>query len=306
MPIYTGGLEITAPRGPAGPDGNPVGTVLAYMGLTAPSDYLVCDGATYDIAAYSDLAKFFEVQFGSSNFFGGDGEETFAVPNMKDLFLRGYNSDEDGLSGELGEKQEATTFPTFHNTSINGEVFEGGRMYLNPDFTGPNTRTYLHVSFSDTGNGPSYITSRPVNMAVNYIIKATNSHPILDEYDTDDGWHVRKWSDGYVEMTRFDNVSATWTDSDYGLINDSVDYYRAYPFELVQMYSSTISLRNSDNIIGDTKGIFTICARNGTHHIASADVSRLKSTGCYILYSYNFRNVTVNVGISFHVTGRWK
>lgn len=36
------------PSGPAGPDGNPIGTIISYMGLTAPKDYLNCDGSIYN------------------------------------------------------------------------------------------------------------------------------------------------------------------------------------------------------------------------------------------------------------------
>lgn len=78
------GQPIFGPRGPAGPDGNPIGTIISYMGLTAPQDYLVCDGAEYNITDYSELARFFETQFGAANHFGGDGTTTFAVPNLQD------------------------------------------------------------------------------------------------------------------------------------------------------------------------------------------------------------------------------
>lgn len=60
----------------------PIGTVISYMGVTAPQDYLACDGSTYNISAYSDLADFFESQFGSKNYFGGDGVTTFGVPTL--------------------------------------------------------------------------------------------------------------------------------------------------------------------------------------------------------------------------------
>lgn len=60
----------------------PIGTVISYMGVTAPQDYLACDGSTYNISAYPDLADFFESQFGSKNYFGGDGVTTFGVPTL--------------------------------------------------------------------------------------------------------------------------------------------------------------------------------------------------------------------------------
>lgn len=82
MTAYFKGQPIFGPRGPAGPDGNPVGTVISYMGQSAPKDYLACDGAAYNISEYSELAAFFQNQFGAANHFGGDGVAAFAVPDL--------------------------------------------------------------------------------------------------------------------------------------------------------------------------------------------------------------------------------
>ena len=60
----------------------PIGTVITVMGDEAPEGYLICNGATYDIKDYPELAEFFEDKFGSKNYFGGDGTVTFKVPNM--------------------------------------------------------------------------------------------------------------------------------------------------------------------------------------------------------------------------------
>ena len=60
----------------------PIGTIISYMGVTAPQDYLACDGSVYNISAYPDLADFIESQFGSKNYFGGNGTTTFGVPTL--------------------------------------------------------------------------------------------------------------------------------------------------------------------------------------------------------------------------------
>lgn len=60
----------------------PIGTIISYMGVTAPQDYLACDGSVYNISAYTDLADFIESQFGSKNYFGGNGTTTFGVPTL--------------------------------------------------------------------------------------------------------------------------------------------------------------------------------------------------------------------------------
>ena len=60
----------------------PVGTTSLILGSTAPQDYLECDGSVYNIAAYPQLAAYIESQFGSKNYFGGNGTTTFAVPTI--------------------------------------------------------------------------------------------------------------------------------------------------------------------------------------------------------------------------------
>lgn len=68
----------------ANPDNGftPVGTVISVIGSHAPKNYLLCDGTVYSIAEYPVLSNFFEEEFGSFNYFGGDGTTTFAVPDL--------------------------------------------------------------------------------------------------------------------------------------------------------------------------------------------------------------------------------
>ena len=80
---YFKGKALTGPMGPQGPDGNPIGSIISYLGNEPPKGYLVCDGKEYQIADHSQLAAFFEKEFGSKNHFGGDGTSTFAVPDFR-------------------------------------------------------------------------------------------------------------------------------------------------------------------------------------------------------------------------------
>ena len=82
-----------------GAGGNPIGTVISFLGMTPPVGYLVCDGTIWNIEDYPDLASFFGAQFGSAHYFGGDGTETFALPDMRNLFLRGYHGTAQAISG---------------------------------------------------------------------------------------------------------------------------------------------------------------------------------------------------------------
>lgn len=89
MDIYSNGVKLQVIgkqgiRGMAGPDGNPIGTIINCLGKTAPEDYLICNGSEHKISEYPELADYFEEQFGKKNYFGGDGEDNFAVPNIPD------------------------------------------------------------------------------------------------------------------------------------------------------------------------------------------------------------------------------
>lgn len=83
---------------------NPIGTIIIYIGLIAPEDYLLCDGSVYSIKEYSFLAEFIKDQFGRENYFGGDGITTFAVPNICGRNIIGLNLNDNDFNniGNVG------------------------------------------------------------------------------------------------------------------------------------------------------------------------------------------------------------
>lgn len=62
----------------------PVGTLINTEGPQNPDHYLLCDGAEYNKEDYRDLAEAIKKVYGSYNYFGGDGTNTFAVPKYVD------------------------------------------------------------------------------------------------------------------------------------------------------------------------------------------------------------------------------
>ena len=88
----------------------PIGTVISVMGKTAPANYLACNGQVVNIADYPELANYFEEQFGSKNYFGGDGTTTFGIVDLSGEFLRGTGTNShsgQGDGAEVGEHQDA-------------------------------------------------------------------------------------------------------------------------------------------------------------------------------------------------------
>lgn len=103
----------------------PTGTIIAQMGNDAPVGYINCDGTIYNISEYKQLAEYIKSQFGRYNYFGGDGEVTFAVPDLRGEFLRGTGkNDTTQLSGlDAGKHQDGTMFPTGYMSSTNGSLY---------------------------------------------------------------------------------------------------------------------------------------------------------------------------------------
>lgn len=166
--------------------GIPVGMIISHFGTKAPEGYLVCDGKEYNISDYPNLANHFLEDFGSVNFNGGDGSITFAVPDMRNEFLRGYHGDaEIPLSGEIGVHQEATwlvkdsiTYSSnkpYYATFVNKDNTTDDLSTLNADgmYTVGSIAKYKTSAMSsvNTAGLTNYIATRPTNMAVLFCIK---------------------------------------------------------------------------------------------------------------------------------------
>ena len=60
----------------------PAGVVQSYAGLSAPSGYLMCDGAAVSRTTYSALFSVIGVTYGA-----GDGSTTFNLPDLRQRFV---------------------------------------------------------------------------------------------------------------------------------------------------------------------------------------------------------------------------
>jgi len=158
---------------------NPTGMILAFMGTIVLEGYLSCDGTEYNIVDYSDLANYFEDQFGAKEYFGGDGVDTFAVPDLQGEFLRGTGTNShanQGSGGNVGEHQNSTEIPTI-GMNTQGLVF--GNTYNKTYFTGANKDSTVTArtgyatggSYTASAGGDYKYMIRPTNTSVLYCIK---------------------------------------------------------------------------------------------------------------------------------------
>lgn len=227
MIMYDGVPAIPQLVSPRAVDGNPVGTIISFMGTKAPVDYLICDGSVYNLTAYPSLAIFIKEQFGTVNYFGGDGTTTFAVPDLRNHFLRGYHGEaSEQLSDEIGVRQEGTSHISLwgdsnksnfgitatQNKRIVPENVDdthkdniGNVRYVTPNVSIFNENTPTQYS--------SY-TSRPLNTAVLYCIKAVDSRFLPENQYSTEERVVGVWTDGrpvYEKSFRLEEVTIGYT-----------------------------------------------------------------------------------------------
>ena len=173
----------------------PIGTVIAFMGNVAPTNYLPCDGKIYSIHIYNQLANFIHLQFGSYDYFGGDGIDTFAVPDLRGEFLRGTGANSHTLSdgitlqgsgANVRVHQGATQMPYFNVSDVYGQSmiyynYPSGDNNLDlslvDGFLTVNPIKYIISAkprqYGDVTNPKTAValTARPTNTSVLYCIK---------------------------------------------------------------------------------------------------------------------------------------
>lgn len=168
-----------------GIEDTPVGHVISIMSNKAPTHYLICDGSEYNIIDYPYLAEHFKTEFGSINYFGGDGITTFAVPDLRGEFLRGTGTNShanQGSGAAVGEHQDATEeLDTAYSTKYNYRQMVGIRSEVEYE-TAKNVDSYILNAdsgflneklgtFASSPNNKVAYTARPTNTSVLYCIK---------------------------------------------------------------------------------------------------------------------------------------
>lgn len=169
----------------------PVASVLSFAGSSAPTGYLLCNGAAVSRSTYADLFAAIGITHGQ-----GDGSTTFNLPDYRGRFMRGVSGS--GITRDP-DKAGRTAMATGGNTgdnvgSLQDEAFKShshGFGFMAGTVSGnnwPNTTTILAGNPSSGGgfiwnNGPatgvntSEITNtggnetRPINAYVHFIIK---------------------------------------------------------------------------------------------------------------------------------------
>lgn len=195
---------------------------------------------SYLINQYWELAEFIKPQFGTYNYFGGNGTTTFAVPDLRGEFLRmtGTNNHTNQGSGSaVGEHQDGTEHTVFVSGIPNSELrirnceassyAQLDDVNRDSSLNGNKNQSSLTVEAVSNSNVTAdyAFTSRPTNTSVLYCIKYTNSPSMQPSnvYSIEEK-RIGTWIDGkplyqiIVHMTSPSTVN-TGTNYEYDLSN---------------------------------------------------------------------------------------
>lgn len=149
----------------------PIGTIIAMSSDYIPTGYLLCNGSAVNRQTYSLLFAKIGTTYGE-----GDGTNTFNLPDLRGKFVRGLGGNSDLLGKTQGDAirniQGEVDICHGDNNVTNGVFRDNGRKSRGSD----GNEWYSHsVIFDASTVVPTANENRPLNMAMNYLIKASGS-----------------------------------------------------------------------------------------------------------------------------------
>lgn len=165
----------------------PIGTVTPFAGSTAPTGYLLTDGALVSRTTYADLFAVISTTYGV-----GDGSTTFALPNTSGLFIQSVGtqtvSSKSFVAAALGTKsRDSTALPVvsfvsgiesanhthtnagYYGGSGNNSDVEVGNASNSTRTSNPTSTQSANHTHTISSGGDTY--TKPGSISMNHIIK---------------------------------------------------------------------------------------------------------------------------------------
>ena len=103
----------------------PIGTIQAFAFNIIPDGWLICDGGLLSINLFPELYSVI------GTVFGGNGENNFAIPDLRGRFIRGWNAEgENDPERTFGSIQEDTMQEHQHHFDSTAlSISDGGRHF---------------------------------------------------------------------------------------------------------------------------------------------------------------------------------
>lgn len=240
----------------------PIGTIISVFGEYAPANYLICDGATYNVADYPELAAHL-LNLTTHSQYEVSGDNTkFKVPDLRGEFLRGTGTNShtnQGNGANVGVHQDGTGFPALgagsngtdifirSNSQINSTTHVNGDKVYKRNAEGTLTNNKATGVASTTRESYDTVTVRPTNTSVLFCIATKNIY--LDpknDYSTEEKV-VGTWIDGKTLYQRTVNVGAmpNATESTYAHSISNIDKVITYDAIATNTGGATMALNGT-------------------------------------------------------------
>lgn len=135
-----------------------IGTIKLFAGNFAPRGYMFCNGAILSIAQYSTLFSLL------GTYYGGNGQTTFALPNLIGRYPIGTGNSNTGQNYELGE-MSGTTENTILQMNLPSFSSQLKVAKINANSTSPSATSSIAITGTPEGRDfnavPSYIDADP-------------------------------------------------------------------------------------------------------------------------------------------------
>lgn len=149
----------------------PTGVVLPFGGSTVPNGWLLANGAA---ASRSGKARLFSVY--GTTFGAGDGSTTFNLPDLRDRYIIGVNTN--ALGTQIAEQlPNIKGTVAYVATYLDGDTANGGFSWLTRSdmrSSGIMANGYRDLHFNANSSNSIYTDSGkvyPLSLALNFIIK---------------------------------------------------------------------------------------------------------------------------------------
>ena len=189
----------------------PVGSIYPYLGSTAPSGYILCDGSELSRFTYADLFALIGTTYGA-----GDGQYTFNVPDFRGYSLRGASSTTSTFGTQVAAPSYTATITQWgtHDHTISPTTYNHD--HIMPIGYNSSNNTQVQSMYSN------WSSWRRLAKEVGGGVPATKSQSgIFNQNDSANNWGYNDTYNAYFhgEITPDSDAAGTYTESN--------SYYKA-------------------------------------------------------------------------------
>ena len=236
----------------------PIGTIVPFGGVDAPSGWLVCNGQVISRTTYSDLFNAIGTNYGS-----GDGSTTFALPDLRGKAIVGIDSTDTDFNtigktgGEKTHKLTVHELPEQLPVNYGGPNSGQGQVVIDEGAISMNGTSNGQINMLLESSGKSHNNLQPYQVT-NYIIKAFQSVGVVSKVaSTETNSNIDVYNCNYVNSfeTKLTQLQAK--------IDNNIAYCKMSINDIVKIPADGVDIVPSNYIGSISYGGFVASTSDG-------------------------------------------